>query len=503
MKISTKYYAIYLILIFGLIFSSCSSDFLEETPKGSLTPENFYKTASDLEMAQGALTLRLNAAFNNTPAIYYGGDDVTAHRKGNKIDFSDFDVFNANSSNGRMTSYWNNFYGTIKSANGLIQNYQNATTATENQRNNAAGHAYFMRAISYFYLTRTWGEIPLITTVGISDGQTPNASVQDIYNLIVSDLQRAEQLLPNHWSGKANQNGVDIFPTVGSAKSLLASVYLTMAGWPLHQVDKYTLAASKAKEVIDNRTSWGYGLEANFADLWKIGNKYNHEAVFACYYNSLTSTFNFENGNMMGPNPYAPIEESGWEDGFGEISFYNRFPSGPRKDATYQSQIFVDHNPNNVITWQQSLAAHPFYLKYRDDDSYDWSTHTANNWLGSATNFLIRYSDVLLIYAEAKAMSSGPDVTAYAAVNQVRQRAAGGIANNLTPGLSATQFRDAVVEERGWEFAGELGIRWYDLVRTETVGKANALRHANEIQLLNQPSDVSHTYYWAPIPAIK
>jgi hypothetical protein len=501
MNIIRKYYIGYLFVTLGLV-SSCSSDFLEENPKGSLTPETFYHSAADLELAQAALALQLNGAFHVVSSVYYGADDITSHRSGNKIDFSDFDVFNSNSSNTRMIDFWNYFYATIKSANGLIKNYPNAIEANEVQRNNAAGHAYFMRAISYFYLTRVWGEVPMPTVVEVSDGQRQNASVQEIYDLIVADLQKAESMLPDHWSGKANQNGVDIYPTKGSAKALLSSVYLTMAGWPLNQTDKYALAAAKAKEVIDNKATWGYELEDNYADIWKIGNKFNHEAVFGCYYNVLVSSWNWENGNMLGPNPFSPIEEGGWEDGFGELSFYERFPEGPRKDATYQEDIFVNHNPNNVITWQQTLTAHPFFLKFRDDDNYDWSTHTANNWWGSSTIFLIRYSDVLLTYAEAKAMSTGPDATAYSAINQVRQRAKG-IANDLESGLSATAFRDAVIEERGWEFAGEVGVRWFDLIRTETVGKANLLRDTDEVNLLNQPNDASHTYYWSPIPTIK
>jgi hypothetical protein len=73
----------------------------------------------------------------------------------------------------------------------------------------------------------------------------------------------------------------------------------------------------------------------------------------------------------------------------------------------------------------------------------------------------------------------------------------------LLPGLSQTGFRDSVIAERGWKFAAECGIRWFDLVRTETVQKANSIRDASEVSLANQPSDASHTYYWAPIPSIK
>jgi starch-binding outer membrane protein, SusD/RagB family len=483
-----------------LFATACSKSFLDEKPEGSITPVSFYKTGEDLEMAEAALALQFNGAFNTIVGPYYAADDITSKRAGNKIDFSDFDVFNANASNGRMPAWWNYFYATIKSANSLLQNYTNAVSATDDQRNNAAGYAYFMRAISYFYLTRTWGEVPL-TTEAVPQADRPKATVAEIYNLIVADLQKAETMLPDHWAGKSRQNSIDILATKGSAKALLANVYLTMAGWPLKQADKYALAAAKAKEVIDGKATWGYGLMTNFADIWKIGNKFNKESVFACYYDNDIPAWSWENGNMCGPNPFSPdYEEGGWEDGFGEIAFYNKFPAGARKDATYQSAYFVKNDPNNVVTWQNTLQKHPYFLKYRDDESYDWKTHKANDWWGSATTFIIRYPEVLLTYAEAKAMSSGVDASAYDAINQVRLRAG---LTALQTGLSQTAFRDSVVAERGWEFAAEVGIRWFDLLRTETVQKANAGRNAAEVSLINQPSDANHTYYWAPVPVNK
>src|SRR5690606_28254203 len=104
---------------------------------------------------------------------------------------------------------------------------------------------------------------------------------------------------------------------------------------------------------------------------------------------------------------------------------------------------------------------HPYFLKYRDDESYDPATHKMNDWWGSATVYLIRYAEVLLTYAEAKAMSgAGPDLTAYAAINEVRNRAG---LEALQPGLGQAAFRDSVIAERGWEFAGfEPASRWFD-----------------------------------------
>lgn len=302
--------------------------------------------------------------------------------------------------------------------------------------------------------------------------------------------------MPDTWSGLGVQfqSGVNVAPTKGSAKALLANVYLTMAGWPLKQVDKYALAATKTKEVMDNKAEYKVDLFTNFADLWKKEFQYNNEAVFACYYNNNVPNTPWNQWNMMGPNSSQPGDEAGWDDWFGEITFYNNFPAGLRKDATYQSVYMVGGAAKD---WKGTALKHPYFQKYRDDASYNPVTHVGN-WAGDHTVYIIRYAEVLLTYAEAKAMSGGADATAYNAINLVRKRAGLG---ELVSGLSQAAFRDSVVAERGWEFAGlEPAARWFDLLRTETVGKSNLTRNAGEDPLKNVPSEALHSFYWAPIP---
>ena len=127
------------------LLSSCSS-LLEEDPKSSLLTNQFYSSASELDMATTGLYGLINLSFNQTAgfATTFGADDMTASRNGNKTPFSDFDTFQAGSSNDRMPIWWINFYSTIKSCNALILNYHNASeNATETQLNNAAGQIIF------------------------------------------------------------------------------------------------------------------------------------------------------------------------------------------------------------------------------------------------------------------------------------------------------------------------------------------------------------------------
>ncbi|MVZ66494.1 RagB/SusD family nutrient uptake outer membrane protein [Sphingobacterium sp. DK4209] len=493
---------IFALLSTSIVFASCS-DFLTEDPKGSITPVTFYNSAEDLNSAMVGIALTYNLAWNQTGgmAITFGSDDITTHAGGNKKGFSDFDTFQATSSNDRMAIWWTYFYKTIKSSNSLISNYSKATKASEEQRNNAAGVAYFYRALNYFFLTRAWGDVPMPLEFSLEEKE--NSTPAEVYAQVIEDLKKAESMLPDRWTGPRRQENVDIMPTKGSAKALLANVYLTSAGWPLKITANYALAAQKAKEVIDQKATWGYDLLPSFADLWDKDHQFNKEAVFGVYFNKNTPTIwtygdNWGNGSQLGPPNFAPGEEGGWDEAFGEIDFYNRFPAGPRKDATYQKEYFLGNDPNKVVDYKGLTHKHPYFMKYRDDASYDPATHKMNDWWGNATVYMIRYSEVLLTYAEAKAMSSGVDASAYDAVNQVRKRAG---LPNLTSGLSAGQFQAAVIEERGWEFAGfEPAARWYDLIRTETVEKVAKARKSEELPLVGQPSDASHTFYWAPLP---
>lgn len=482
-----------------IIMASCGKNFLDEDARGSTTPSKFYKTSSDLDAAVRGLCVLHNLAWNQTGglATTFGSDDMATWRGGNKGDFSDFDTYQPNSSNVRMTVWWQYFYQTIKSSNELIEKYNSATQATEMQRNYAGGAAYFFRALSYFFLTRTWGAIPM--PLSVSTDAVSLTQPKEVYDQIVADLQKSETMLPDSWSGVSVVNGINTLPTTGSAKALLANVYLTMAGWPLKQTDKYALAAAKAGEVITNSAKWNYKLLDSCSYLWDGLHHFNNETVFGCYFNNV---FSWPNGSQMGPDNVTAGEEGGWDELFGEISFYKKFPAGPRKDATYQSVYFLGNNPANAVDYTGLVKKHPYFLKYRETKLLmNPVTHRNADWWGSATTYIIRYPEVLLTYAESKAMSSTPDASAYNAINLVRKRAG---LPDLKPGLSQTAFRDSVIAERGWEFAGpEPAQRWFDLIRTETVAKAAANRDPAEVPLNKVPDDATHTFYWAPLPAIR
>jgi len=501
------------ILILTILSVSCNKDFLDETTKGLIRPVDYFRTTADLEKCVNALFSNANLMYNQTATFSFcmGGDDVTTLPGGNKEGYKQFDVFSVQDNNDRYRNMYTCAYGAIKQANVIITNIDKFVEPVDNpallkdQKNRALGQAYFIRALSYFNLVRMCNEIPLITDLSVSY-DLEKSPATDVYKLIVEDLTKAESLLPAKYSAASNLSSLEqstlyARPSSGSAKSLLASVYLTMAGYPVKDNTKYALAAAKAKEVIDNEAGYGYTLLANYGDLWKYTNKINTETVFGLHYNHVVGDWSdngtWANGNMNCPLSYKPGDFGGWDDLFAELTFFNEFPSGPRKDATFLTQ--AKKTPSDpLLTWQNYNTKHPYYKKFLDIPGWDENNAGAYfDWWSSRSVMVIRYAEVLLVYAEAKAMSGGPDALAYTCVNRVRSRA--GLAD-LPGGLSGAAFSDAVIMERKWEFAGnEPNARWFDMVRTETVESATAKRDPKEMPLVNQPSKAN---YFAPIPSV-
>ena len=493
------------------VLLSCSNNFLDEQTYGLIRPSNYFTTVSDLEKSVNALYSNGNLMYNESACLVscMGGDDITTQAGGNKAGYLQFDLFNAQDNNDRLGSSWRGAYGTIKQANVIITKIDQFTQPAEqsaylkSQKDRALGQAHFMRALAYYNLVRIYGEVPLVVDVSI-DYKVEKASFKVIYDLIISDLVKAETLVPDNYSSAPNPSDLEKNTAYsradkGAAKALMASVYLNMAGYPLKDASKYALAAQKAKEVIDNEANYGYSLLPDFADLWKAKNNINKETVFGCYYNHTAGDWSdggtWANGNMNAPLAYFPGDFGGWDDAFAELTFFNEFPAGPRKDATFLTS--GQKTPTSpILTWQNFAFKHPYYNKYTDVPGFSTTNMGAwIDWWSSRTVQVIRYAEVLLVYAEAKAMTGTPDELALTCLNRVRTRA--GLVNAPT-GLSGTALRDMVITERKWEFAGiEPCARWFDMVRTETVESATAKRSAAEIPLVKTPTKEQ---YFAPIP---
>ncbi len=471
-----------LIIIIALFAASCK-DFLEEDLSTIVTSESgalndVVGLTSALAGTYHPLTTTWVSGLGNasTQAILMGGDDLTTHKASNKADFREFDQFKVATSNGRLPFVWNGAYKSIQGSNNIIANYQNAT-GDEAAIKQIAGEAYFLRAYNYFWIVRLWGEAPLLletqtfTEDVLSVSKSP---IADIYAQIIVDMEIAEDLL-------ANTKPAPGRVCKGTAKAMLAEIYLDMAGFPLNLTSNYALAASKAKEVIDNEATFGFGLMDDFAQLWPSATQNldgNKEEVFALNFWG----GDWYNGNAVYGLPAMPGEANGWDDYFCELTFFNQFPDGYRKDVTFQTQL------DDGTPWEEFATGRPYYKKLQGNKP---------DWMNALSLPLERMAEVYLNYAEAQIMATGnaSDASALEAVNKIVRRAAGLPIN--TPDVSVdwtSATQDEIVQEKGWEFAGEY-CRWFDLVRLQKVEEVVANKDPNDLQPLGTIT------YFLPLPA--
>ncbi|MDY7396311.1 RagB/SusD family nutrient uptake outer membrane protein [Aureibaculum sp. 2210JD6-5] len=475
MKKSFKYA---LLTTFSLIILSACVD-LDEIPEGALAPESFFKTEADFDAALIGITAPAWQAwsgytfdFGMMATLGGGADDVGS----TATDFSPYERFNPDPNSGLVAGAWRIHYAMIGNANALISNADNADGIPAEKLGELVGQAKFWRAFAYFQLTQYFGEVPIITTENVSNadkvGQSP---IADIYAVIVQDLKDAEAGLPASFPER-------IKPTKWAAKSLLAKVYLTMAGWPLKDASTLPLAAAAAKEVIDSGI---YTLEGDFKDLWlEANNLTNSEYIF--FFKGVPGAWPTDFGSHFHHSTRHP-KEGGWGNWHSEAAFFNKFPVSYRKDVSF------------TTSWPDGTSfpadvSVPYVAKFRDGGAgiigFDDTNLAGAANSGTASYVHMRFAEVLLIYAEATGSALGAE-----ALNQVRRRA-----NNLPintanpsvdwPSVGPADFDTAVIEERAWELAFE-DKRWFDLVRKEMLVEVKG----DEYPHINQ------NYGWLPKPA--
>jgi hypothetical protein len=443
MKIK-KYYTIFLL---SALFTSCS---LVEEPISDITDLNFWKTASDATAGVNGIYNVLAATGNNTPQYLFIMGDVPSDIaippiNAERIQINNFATVPSNS---LMYNPWQRYYQAIGRANVAIEKIP-GITMDETLKNRLVGEAKFLRALYYFYLVRYYGDVPLVLTSPKNNADldasrtVTRTPIEQVYTQIVKDFTDAEgTLLVKSPEGRA---------TVGAAKAFLAKVYLTRKQFPA--------AKAKAKEVIDNKALYGYDLFATYADVFKVENKNGKESVFEIQHRDGLGTGN-------GLTTYLAIEGSN-DQGRGFGSFYanpnlvNAFQTGDQRKNTLANTAI---SPTGATITAPSSR---FHIRKFVDPTVIAFPNARNNYP------IIRYADVLLMYAEASMEVDGPTAENIEMVNMVRRRAFGfpittvNVTSDLAPAAISSQanLRDAIYNERRLELFAE-GHRWLDLVRT-------------------------------------
>lgn len=482
---------IYLTAIAGSLLLTTSCVDLTQEPESFITEEDYWSAIDQqsLQKAADALYNDLwqgNYGFNSRlQRLNVCADDITyrAAKANNELAYYGRLTPNLTANDADFSTTWTLFYKVISSSNKIIKG---TTIPTDEEEAKAfkeiLGEAYFMRGLSYFYLVRLYGDIPLLLEDDEAIITMPRTAVSEIYDkAIVPSLKTAAEWLPNQ--GRSGNST----PSKWAAKACLADVYMTMAGWPLNKgTEYYGLAAAEAQDIIDNANGAGLSLTTKYSDLWKEANKsQTNEVMFALQHSSkhkLASNY----GKSYYPSDYAP--NAGWADYYGDEDFFLTYPDDARKEHNYMTEWKV--KSGDVIPYTQSADKLPAISKYYDYDEGDPGKSAQANGI----TCIYRYAEVLLMYAEASTRATNTvNAVALDAIQEVQIRAGyqdKGL--SLTTTNDPTEFLKAVSNERGWEFFAEMK-RWFELVRLEKVKDVRAEEW--DASLFN----ANHHYYF-PVP---
>lgn len=440
------------VLTLVLSMTSCER-FIDTVPESSVTIDGLYKTDKDFKDALVGCYSAFQAPYN----LFWQFSDLRGDDVGNYAAYNPalslVDDFAMDVNADVLNDAWEGYYNAIYRVNLLLSKLAEVDPSAVPNREVYTAEAKFLRALAYFDLVRIFGDVPLLANlVSIEEsfliGRTP---VADIYEqLIIHDLSEIENVLPQSYTG-AEVGRV----TKGAAKALLGKVYLTRGDFENAEI--------KLQEV----TTLGYALLDNFNDLFDYDNEHHSEYIFDIEYvdgniglgSVFTTTFMLE-VQAAGIDLVSELQRiyeieviNSRSSGSPEQGLVEAFEAGDlRKDitaatgVTNEEGVFVPIRPGGIPAFTKKYMTS---LVIENDSRTNWK--------------VIRYADVLLMYAEAL-NENGKTEEALTYLNQVRTRAGVDGYDDLSQG----ETREKIYLERRLELYME-GHRWFDLVRT---GKA-------------------------------
>jgi starch-binding outer membrane protein, SusD/RagB family len=469
-----------LLILFAIAGASCNK-FLDTKPTDFLSPEYYYDTEPNVLSALAGVYQPLGTANMYGDAMFFelGANTDECFRAASSSTTGVW-VYNFDYTEPYVNGLWSQLYMGIERANLLIKNI-NLAPMDSTERKAILGEALFMRGYYYFMLAEYWGGVPLRTepTPSPSDISVPRATMQEVYAQVLKDMTTAEPLMytSTHF-GYASRASRTV------AEGMLARVCLTMAGYPLLDKTKYADALMWAQKVqasgehtlltqavnpdADNKTGYSQVFVNMCQDKYDI-----RESMFeAEEKGNRTDGYTSDGrvGNDIGIGYSATnYADSGYCYGSVRImaKLYNLYGAGDlRRDWAIGPFSYTSAGARSYYTATQIYNRNPG--KWRR--TYELLTPKDKNF--TPTNYpLLRYSDVLLMLAEAENQVNGPTQVAYDALNQVRRRAYGKV-SLITPdatadapaGMSQTDFQLFIEDERARELCFE-ALRRPDLIR--------------------------------------
>ena len=429
-----------LLLLATCTTMSCTK-FLDRQPISSLTEENYYRNTAEVETGVYGAYAALRPVYNLDYILagLRSDDSYISEAEG---DMNQIDGFSEFPTNSFVASYWQTSYYAIRQCNTVLKYIDNVTDA--DKKKVFEGEMKFLRAHMYFNLVRLYGDVPLVTSVVDFDDKESykRIPVATVYNQIIADFKRAVETLPPSWGSNEAAR-----VTSGAAKGMLAKVYLTLK--------QYALARPLLQDLIDNPGP--YTLQSSYKNIFGLNNEMNSEIMYAVRYKSachgMGNTFPFNLDRLAG------------SPGFRSASDFRGSAVFPTVDSFRRAATFTIYLSNQGSPSYYNIG------KYMDPGTLKYD--------GGADFIVLRYADILLMYAEVvNEMDGAPTSNTSPALvqfNRIRQRAnplapALGVSGSMQYQYTATQvktqdaFRTTIKLERRREFGIE-DQRWYDLLR--------------------------------------
>ena len=485
MKTKFNIYSHLVLIAAGLLVTGCVK--LDVTPTNKFTDETYW-TSED--KANSVLNMAYRQMFSSS---YLMANEILSDNVYNGYGSTNEKIIAtglADASNGRFESEWGNAYGGIKTCHTFLANVDRVTDMSEADRDKKKAEIRFIRASLYLELTTWYGAVPHFTTdLTLDESKAVTRKPQaEIMEWIHKELDEVAAILPSREEYAAKDNGRI---TRGAAVALNARAYLYENNW--------TKVAEYCDKLINSSAFGTYGLFANYEELFWVKNEYNNEVILSIQYVPELKTW----GDLVDLAPMSTnarlclagptqdlvdnyLMKNGKKWTASDPAYANR---DPRMGATiaYDGSKWIDRSgksydivihPDGVVpAGKQSdkytgagTAQTPtgyYYRKFCDPNA---SSYLGGGWQSSLNLPLIRFADVLLMYAEAKNELNEMNNTVWdLTIRKLRQRAGfdnTGEALNI-PSNDQNALREVIRNERRSELALE-GLRVFDIRRWKT-----------------------------------
>ncbi|NMB06079.1 MAG: RagB/SusD family nutrient uptake outer membrane protein [Bacteroidales bacterium] len=477
-----------IVSVMLLLLSGCE-DFLNRPTEDNYTVDSFYQT--DEQCFQAVNPVYNSPWYDFQRGFFKVGEVLSGNYYWGS---SPYLTFTINSTDEDLTNMSASLWSVNAYCNGIIENIdmKAGPGVSEYAKNTVKGEALVWKAMTYFYLVRTFGAVPIIhnNSAMISAGdynQIFKATIPNVYDYIIMTLEKAIEWLP-----ESNDPGrIDRY----SAYGLLAKVYLTKAGYGMsgsRNQDDLDKAAEYAGKVIDES---GRNLLPVYSDVFRLKNNYSEESLLAWHWvvsNQWTSQNSLQSDlGIQGIDEYGATwggyggPSVDLQDAFGENALsLTRNNVDTRRKATMMmygdmyDYFWVDKGGLDYtafavdsMEYQSPVGANEVkHIVGNDNDHQIGIGHAMARMATSLSTHLLRLSDVYLIYAEAVLGNSAStsDAKALKAFNDVRGRSVQGY-----EAKTSITWQD-IWKERRLELACE-GDRWYDYVRWHYYEPAKAI----------------------------